>query len=126
MARSGPLAVLLVPLAVLLVSLALGCDADEHWYFKGEPHEHRAEWSYAGATGPRQWGELDPSYAPARDGRAQSPIDLPEAGMPAEDAPALEFRYRFEPARFVNNGHTLQHDEETESWLSWGQKRYAL
>ncbi len=106
--------------------LVASCTAAPHWYFAETDHEHHAEWSYQGDTGPEHWGDLDRAYRLARTGRAQSPIDIrPASAMPAEP-PRIRFRYTPEPATFVNNGHTLQHDQAPGSWLEIDGKRYAL
>jgi carbonic anhydrase len=34
------------------------------------------QWSYQGSTVPEQWYALSPEYAVARDGKAQSPINI--------------------------------------------------
>lgn len=106
--------------------LAAGCATDPHWYFTGAEHEHHAPWSYEGDTGPEHWGALDPSYRLAETGRAQSPIDI--RTVSATPAPPLQMRFRYtaEPATYVNNGHTLQHDQAPGSWLEVDGERYAL
>ena len=106
--------------------LIAGCSTAPHWYFSGSEHEHHAEWSYQGDTGPEHWGDLDRSYRLARTGRAQSPIDIRPGIALASKPPQIRFRYTPEPATLVNNGHTLQHDQTPGSWLEVDGERYAL
>jgi carbonic anhydrase len=65
-----------------------------------------APWSYAGPSGPENWGELKSEYSLCKSGKEQSPIDIQNA-----------FKYPFKPASFtyrpnkvavLNNGHTIQ------------------
>ena len=65
-----------------------------------------AAWSYEGATGPENWGRLDPSYAACVDGSVQSPIDIVGATGKAIANP----RVAYENSQVIveNNGHTVQ------------------
>lgn len=65
----------------------------------------KADWSYAGDTGPAQWAELSPAYA-ACAGERQSPIDLADATT--ADGPALAEAYAPAAAEMVDTGHALQ------------------
>jgi carbonic anhydrase len=72
-------------------------------------------WSYAGDTGPDYWYRLDKNYILAKEGKAQSPVDIVSAGLvPAngaagEEVPGkLEFHYRETGFRVENNGHTIE------------------
>jgi carbonic anhydrase len=71
----------------------------------------RAEthWGYSGGAGPEFWADLNPEYALARDGKAQSPINIDTASLTAEGAPAKpEFRYTGVLFTLENNGHTVE------------------
>lgn len=111
---------------LILALLASGCATNWHWYFSNKPHDHDAHWSYEGETGPEHWGDLSPTYRIAKEGRRQSPIDVVWTKAEVSDLPPLVFHYLSEPASFVNNGHTLQHDERSASWISLGGKRFDL
>jgi len=65
----------------------------------------KADWSYAGDTGPTQWAELSPAYA-ACAGERQSPIDLSDATT--ADGPSLGQAYAPTAAEVVDTGHGLQ------------------
>lgn len=64
-----------------------------------------ATWSYGGTTGPRVWGELDPSWRACSVGERQSPVDLAGAtpsmmATPDIDWPAM-------PLVVANTGQTV-------------------
>ncbi len=105
---------------------SLNKDADKHPYFAKGEHEHATAWSYEGATGPKFWGELDPSYKVAETGRRQSPVSLNSKDAEALDLPKLNFDYRPEQIVSRNNGHTIQHDELPGSFMYVGDRKFAL
>jgi carbonic anhydrase len=83
-----------------------------------EPH-----WSYSGATGPEYWYELDPAYAAARDGQAQSPINIVTAV--AVEKPA--FHYTATAFDVENNGHTIEAiPVDGENFITLNGKDYVL
>jgi carbonic anhydrase len=68
-----------------------------------------AHWSYAGDTGPLYWHSLDPAYAIAGEGKAQSPIDIVTTDLAAGDAlSAPVIAYRTTRFAVKNNGHTIE------------------
>lgn len=79
---------------------------DEHEKKEAKKSEkHAAHFTYAGAEGPEEWGELDSDWKACKAGKAQSPIDItPKAGT----ASPITFRYKPTAATVVDNGHTLQ------------------
>ncbi len=86
-------------IAAIFAALAMGvmspgtAATDEHW-------------SYEGADGPEQWGNLSPEFDLCSEGKNQSPIDL--SGTLDADLPALVFNYSNRGAiSEVNNGHTV-------------------
>lgn len=87
----------------------------------------KTAWSYAGATGPAHWAELDPEYAACR-GAAQSPIDIREAVK--DGAPEIRLEYRSAPLEFlINNGRAIRvnyHGPANASFLVVGEERYQL
>ncbi len=97
-----------------------------HHYFSKTPHEHVAEWSYSGSKGPAFWGQLDPSYRLASNGKHQSPIDINSKTAPAAELPELKFDYRRERIAALNNGHTIQHNEAPGSFLFVGAEKFSL
>jgi carbonic anhydrase len=66
-------------------------------------------WSYEGDTGPEYWYALDPAYAIAGEGKAQSPIDIVDTELILNGAPAKPvFAYRKTLFEIENNGHTIE------------------
>jgi carbonic anhydrase len=86
-------------------------------------------WSYEGDTGPAYWHTLDPSYAIARDGKAQSPIAIESVVLqvnPNLVKPLLMYqRTRFE---IENNGHTIEAvpEEAQDNTIIMDGETYAL
>jgi carbonic anhydrase len=97
-----------------------------HWYLQKKQVEVHSTWSYTGETGPAHWADLSPDYALARTGTRQSPIDLPSTGLPETELPDIELDYKPERAVFVNNGHTLHHDETPGNTLRIAGESYSL
>jgi carbonic anhydrase len=59
-------------------------------------HEaHPPHWDYEGKQGPKEWGNLDSSYAGCSMGHTQSPIDIKDARK--ADLPTLNFDYHAVP-----------------------------
>jgi carbonic anhydrase len=86
----------------------------------------KTPWSYEGAKGPEHWGDLDPDYAPCKDGKEQSPIDIRSAEK--ADLPALRFEYKSGPLNIINNGYTAVRVDYVHSgdFLIVGEERYEL
>ncbi len=83
-----------------------------------------ARWSYEGARGPQQWGEIDAASKTCAAGMQQSPIDITESV--SANLPRLRFRWS-KPARTIeNNGHTIQLNFDEGSGLRIGNGSYAL
>ena len=97
-----------------------------HHYFSKGPHKHDAEWGYTGKKGPQFWGTLSPKYHLAKDGQQQSPIDIQTKDAIAESLPPLKFNYHKERISAINNGHSIQHNEELKSFLHVGDQVYSL
>jgi carbonic anhydrase len=74
--------------------------------------------SYEGAEGPAHWG------GKCADGKEQSPIDLHAGG--SGFAPRLQMEYWPSQMHVINNGHTIQFEYDTGSFLIVDDKRYAL
>lgn len=85
---------------------------------------HKPSWSYDGKSGPKHWGELDPSFSMCSQGKAQSPINL-QGGI-RKELPKIKFNYRPSPLHIVNNGHTIQFNYEKGSTVQIGSKTYEL
>lgn len=112
---------------IVFLALGAGCSSSEkHWYLEHDKHDPPAAWSYSGSNGPAHWGDLDPSYAAAKTGRAQSPIDIRIADVTAGDTAVLDFHYATEVATAINNGHTIEHKAGEGSYVVFDGTRYTL
>lgn len=100
--------------------------ATEHFYFSKTAYEPVAHWSYDGSTGPAFWAELDRSYRLAKTGKRQSPIDIDSKATIKTALPPLRFDYQPERIAAINNGHTIQHDETSQSFLTLGTDKFGL
>ena len=81
-----------------------------------QEHPASPHWSYSGADGPDNWGDLSPDFAACKTGQRQSPINI-VAAQPAELAP-IHFDYKLSPLKIINNGHTIQINYEPGSSIT--------
>ena len=81
-------------------------------------------WSYEGADGPTQWGELDPGFKACSVGTQQSPIDL--KGAIKADFGHLELDWKPQAYAIVNDGHTIQANVKPGSFARVAGETYAL
>jgi carbonic anhydrase len=72
-------------------------------------------WSYSGARGPAQWGQLDPAYLRCAEGKQQSPVDIISSVV--DKGIDWQFNYQTSSLRIahnehmeniIDNGHTIQ------------------
>jgi carbonic anhydrase len=68
-----------------------------------------SHWSYHGKTGPAYWHKLDRAYAIAKNGRAQSPIDIVSQAITVNGSvkKPVVF-YTTTPFQVENSGHTIR------------------
>ena len=64
-------------------------------------------WSYAGDTGPQNWGRIRPEFTLCAVGRRQSPIGLDDGTALLGPAAGIDFHYAASNASVLNNGHTI-------------------
>ncbi|SRR5579875_66877 len=83
-----------------------------------------SHWSYEGADGPAQWGELDPSFKACGAGGQQSPIDL-KGAIKAEFG-RLRLDWKPQAYALVNNGHTIQANAKPGSFAQVAGETCAL
>ncbi|MBT9567594.1 MAG: carbonic anhydrase family protein [Thiobacillus sp.] len=84
-----------------------------------------AHWSYQGEHGPSHWSKLDSHFTECGIGHAQSPVDIRKT-VKKSDLPDLTFQYNDVPLRLVNNGHTVQVNEDGGGSLTIGDHAYKL
>ena len=85
---------------------------------------HPPHWAYEGKEGPKEWGNLDSTYAACSVGHTQSPIDI--KGARKADLPTLKFDYHTVPLNIIDNGHTIQVNYAPGSTLTVGERIYTL
>ncbi|MDR3171578.1 MAG: carbonic anhydrase family protein [Treponema sp.] len=91
-------------------------------------HEEK-HWGYTGDVGPEYWYTLDPAYAIAKDGKAQSPINIVTGDLVPNDAlqkPVLHYHEtKFE---VENNGHTIEclPIQDAENYITIDDQQYIL
>lgn len=87
--------------------------------------EHQAKhWGYEGDVGPEHWGELSDKFSLCATGTNQSPIDI-KSNFDVE-LPAIDFAYKGQASKILNNGHTIQIDIENGSTISVEGKTFEL
>jgi carbonic anhydrase len=84
----------------------------------------KTEWSYSGANGPKNWAKLNPANHDCQYGHQQSPIDIWVRTRSA--LPHINFTYQNAPLRIIDNGHTIQVNFPSGSWLTVGEEKFEL
>jgi carbonic anhydrase len=77
-----------------------------------------AHWSYEGADGPDNWGQLDPANKACSLGAQQSPVNIGE--IIKAQLPPLKITWARTADTIVNNGHTIQVNMGVSSTLAVG------
>jgi carbonic anhydrase len=111
MNTSSRTVIVLTLLLLCLVSLSAAASEPVHWGYDGE-------------AGPEHWGTLSPDFAACSAGREQSPVDIPAAAP--VNPPELGFDYQPSELNIVNNGHTIQVNNDPGSSLEFGGAVYEL
>jgi carbonic anhydrase len=92
------------------------CTAQEH------PPQHT--WDYGDSHGPSHWGDLNPEFGTCKNGHHQSPVDIRNPKPAA--LPPIHFEYKLSPLHIIDNGHTIMVNYSPGSFISVGDKKYAL
>lgn len=80
-------------------------------------------WAYEGEEGPDHWGELE-GYATCGDGTHQSPIDVSDPSE--QDLTNISFHYQPSEVNILNNGHTVQVNYDSGSYIELDGRRYDV
>ena len=83
-------------------------------------------WGYDGAEGPDHWGDLAPGFAACKNGKLQSPIDIPASRIASTDLDSFHFYYKPVPIAVIDNGHAIQIDFEPGNAMKVGGVPYDL
>ena len=80
----------------------------------------RAEvaWSYAGDTGPADWGALSPAFGQCASGMRQSPIAIADDQTLLGPAEPIRFDYQPGSATVVNTGHSIRVELQGDSSIT--------
>lgn len=84
------------------------------------------EWGYEGDIGPDNWGLLDESFALCDVGQTQSPVDITTFNVDEQTVSQFELSYNDAPVLLFNNGHTIEMDYETGSFMEFDGNLYEL
>lgn len=79
-----------------------------------------ADWGYEGPMGPEHWRE----EFPACGGASQSPVDIRTAKKVSGHP--IDFHYADSTLRVINNGHTVQANYDTGSFITVDGTQYEL
>ncbi len=85
-----------------------------------------ARWGYSGASGPSTWGDLGPEYGTCKLGMSQSPVNIAPSKALRADLGPIEFDYRDTPLKMINNGHTIQANYSSDSFMRVSGNTYKL
>jgi len=112
---------LLVATLLALLLIFNACSSGETHEAKSSSHAH---WGYEGEEGPAHWGELDPAFEMCAKGKNQSPINI---STPNEkDLANIAFHYQPSEVNILNNGHTVQVNYDTGSYIELDGVRYNV
>jgi len=89
-----------------------------------KPHGN-SNWTYQGAEGPDNWGELSPRFKVCDLGVQQSPVDLKGEIKSVLDDIDISYQSGI-PLRVINNGHTIQVNTDPGSKIAIAGKTYKL
>ncbi|MCB0100441.1 MAG: carbonic anhydrase family protein [Anaerolineales bacterium] len=89
-----------------------------------EEHTSAPHWTYEGEEGPAHWGDLDASYSACGTGENQSPIDV--SAPTDEDLSNIAFYYQPSEVNILNNGHTVQVNYDSGSYIELDGVRYDV
>lgn len=82
------------------------------------------KWGYIGQEGPSFWGSLAPEYQACGIGTHQSPINLTKAILAQVEEVVMN--YQTSPLKIINNGHTIEVNYESGSFLELDGRIYEL
>ncbi|HEO65674.1 MAG TPA: carbonic anhydrase family protein, partial [Spirochaetes bacterium] len=104
---------------VFIMSLVFGLTENISAETHGSTH-----WTYGGATGPAKWGDLNRLFTMCKKGRSQSPINITATERKNESQ--IDFHYGSSPLRLINNGHTIQNNSNSQSYIIVKGKKFNL
>ncbi|MBI1728995.1 carbonic anhydrase family protein [Candidatus Acetothermia bacterium] len=85
-----------------------------------------ADWGYEGKTGPDFWGGLSEDFALCAAGKSQSPINIVDSVATRADLKDIEFHYDETALTILNNGHTIEVEYDSGSYIILDGIRFDL
>lgn len=85
---------------------------------------HSSHWGYDGKTGPDHWAKMKQEFATCDAGKRQSPINIDRSVT--ADLGTIKFSYKDTDIELVNNGHTIQVNNSSKSYIKIGARKYDL
>lgn len=82
------------------------------------------EWGYEGDGAPHAWHVLKEEFTTCGTGTNQSPIDI--STVTISNLSKIEFNYKSSPLELANNGHTVQANYHSGSYITVSGKRFDL
>lgn len=113
--------------AIAVPAFLMACTQTETAEPKPEAEANNAtpaSWGYGESDGPEKWGDLSEDYAPCKNGKEQSPVDLPAAD--SANLVQVSTNYGSASADVVDKGKTLQADFAKGFSLTSGENSYDL
>lgn len=108
-------------------ALACACCVKAGAAIASDAPAHRGaaqHWSYEGDGSPEKWGDLQADFKVCQLGLEQTPIDLND-GIRG-DVGSVDYAFKPQPLRIVNNGHTIQVNADPGSACVIDGTRYEL
>ena len=88
---------------------------------------HGTHWGYTGHEDPAHWGDLDPKYAECKLGGSQSPINISkEIIVETKGLEPIAFHYTTSALEVINNGHSVQVNVKSGSYIAIDGKKFEL
>lgn len=117
--------ILCIICSLLLLIVVFGCKPAEKPAEKPvQEVKHEIHWGYSGEGAPANWGKLKPEFALCGTGMSQSPIDIDKTYKTKLDK--IEVAYKESPLKIINNGHAIQVNYESGSFVTIDGQQYQL
>jgi carbonic anhydrase len=109
---------------IVVVLLTAGC-ASKKAEVKKEVRAHKVtHWGYVGEGSPIHWGDLKKEYFMCKEGKNQSPINI--INTKHIEKKHIKFRYYIGGESVVYNGHAVQVDYKSGSFVTIDDHKFEL
>ena len=86
----------------------------------------KVHWGYEGHEGPSNWGSLSEDFYLCESGVSQSPVNIETGKAVTVSMEQVKFSYRKSDINLLNNGHALQANYDSGSYITVKGKRFDL